>query len=270
VADSGQTYIEGSFDHVETISLVYPGTPRNAETLIVDPATQDLYIITKEENNAGVYLAGYPYSFSDDNTLEYLTSISIEVASGGDISPDGSEILITNGTNIYRFNRNPQQGITEALNSVPEIVPYIPEPNGEAVSWRNDKTGYYTASEQAANIHPHLYYYPYDNPTSVDYGNIIPFQFELKQNYPNPFNPTTTISYSIAQSYPHLKGGGFLSVKLVVLDILGKEIITLVNTNQNPGDYKVVFNAEGLSSGVYFYSLRAGNYNSVKKMLLTK
>jgi hypothetical protein len=89
----------------------------------------------------------------------------------------------------------------------------------------------------------------------------LPQKFDLSQNYPNPFNPVTKIDYSIPQ--PGL-------VTLKVYDILGKEIITLVNRNQDAGYYTVVLDASSLSSGIYFYSLRAGNSNSTKKLLVVK
>ncbi|MBZ0178603.1 MAG: T9SS type A sorting domain-containing protein [Melioribacteraceae bacterium] len=104
---------------------------------------------------------------------------------------------------------------------------------------------------------------------SVKDDEIIPIPFELKQNYPNPFNPTTTIEYTIPEV-----GGENLhpqqSVKLIVYDILGREVATLVNEQQKMGRYKVVFNASKLSSGVYLYRLTSGDYSEVKKMILLR
>ena len=85
--------------------------------------------------------------------------------------------------------------------------------------------------------------------------------FNLDQNFPNPFNPTTTISYEIAKE-------GF--VKLLVYNILGKEISNLVNEVQSPGKYEVKFDGRNLSSGIYFYQLNAGNYSATKKLMLMK
>ena len=108
---------------------------------------------------------------------------------------------------------------------------------------------------------------------SVKDNSRIPNRFMLYQNYPNPFNPTTIIKYSIPSSpLPFGKG---LGVRLVVYDILGKEVATLVNENQQPGNYEVTFNAlsnEGinLASGVYFYRLQAGKFSETKKLILLK
>ncbi len=85
--------------------------------------------------------------------------------------------------------------------------------------------------------------------------------FELSQNYPNPFNPSTQIKYSVAE-----RG----NVTLKVYDVLGKEVATLVNTTKDAGSYEVNFDAANLSSGLYIYTIQAGNFTSSKKMMLLK
>ncbi len=85
--------------------------------------------------------------------------------------------------------------------------------------------------------------------------------FRLEQNYPNPFNPATVISYQLS---------AFSKVSLKVYDILGNEVTTLVNEEKSPGKYEVQWNAAGFASGVYFYRLQAGEFISVKKLILIK
>ncbi len=85
--------------------------------------------------------------------------------------------------------------------------------------------------------------------------------FKLYQNYPNPFNPTTSIQYSIASSQ---------KVTLKIFDLLGREVATLVNQEQEPGSHTVQFDASKLSSGIYIYNLKAGNFTASKKLLLMK
>ncbi len=92
-------------------------------------------------------------------------------------------------------------------------------------------------------------------------NNKIPTGYELLQNYPNPFNPTTTINYQLPEN-------GFVTIK--VYDMLGKEIATLVNGNKTAGYHNVTFDAGRLTSGIYFYTIRSGDYFQVKKMLLIK
>lgn len=83
----------------------------------------------------------------------------------------------------------------------------------------------------------------------------------MSQNYPNPFNPVTNLEFGISDL-------GFVSLK--VYDILGKEIITLVNEKLSPGNYKVEFDGSGLTSGVYFYRLTVGEFTDTKRMMLVK
>ena len=89
----------------------------------------------------------------------------------------------------------------------------------------------------------------------------LPVIYQLYQNYPNPFNPTTTIKYGIPRNS---------HVKIVLYDILGREVTTLVNEIKNSGYYTVRFNASSLASGIYFYRIKAGNFIQVKKMMLLK
>lgn len=91
--------------------------------------------------------------------------------------------------------------------------------------------------------------------------NSTPLTYMLSQNYPNPFNPATKISYALP------KAG---NVKLVIYDVLGREIATLVNESKKAGHYTVDFNASNLASGVYIYRIEAGTYRDAKKMMLIK
>ena len=92
-------------------------------------------------------------------------------------------------------------------------------------------------------------------------GTSIPSEFLLYQNYPNPFNPNTEITFDIPSRE---------MVKISVFDITGREVAVLANEFLNGGSYKVRFDASGLSSGIYFFSLQAGSFKDVKKMVLVK
>ena len=96
--------------------------------------------------------------------------------------------------------------------------------------------------------------------TSIE-DEMVPSEYCLHQNYPNPFNPLTKISYEIAEAG---------QVNLSVYDITGNRVATLVHGYQNVGSYNVEFMADKLSTGIYFYRLRAGNWIDTKKMLLIK
>ena len=90
---------------------------------------------------------------------------------------------------------------------------------------------------------------------------MIPEKFNLEQNYPNPFNPSTKIRFSIPSNE-------FVALK--IYNVLGSEITTLVNDDLHAGSYEVDFNSEGLTSGVYFYTLSTNNFTNTRKMILTK
>ena len=94
----------------------------------------------------------------------------------------------------------------------------------------------------------------------------IESEFELHQNYPNPFNPTTTIEYSV----PINEKRETKNVQIIVYDLLGKEVVTLVNKSQNPGKYKIEFDASQYPSGVYYYQLKTNTFIQTKKMILLK
>ncbi|MBU0472898.1 MAG: T9SS type A sorting domain-containing protein [Bacteroidetes bacterium] len=91
-------------------------------------------------------------------------------------------------------------------------------------------------------------------------GNI-PVEFSLEQNYPNPFNPSTLIRFSIPE---------VSKVTLSVYNLLGQKVASLVNKNMNAGNHEINFNANGLSTGIYFYTINAGNFQSTRKMMLIK
>ena len=105
----------------------------------------------------------------------------------------------------------------------------------------------------------------------VEENGVPTVAFSLSQNYPNPFNPSTKIKFTIASNVK----GETSNVSLVIYDILGNEIATLVNEEKQPGTYEIEFDSHSgevwnLTSGVYFYQLRAGNYIETKKMVLIK
>ena len=97
-------------------------------------------------------------------------------------------------------------------------------------------------------------------PTSVE-NDLTPAAFALEQNYPNPFNPATMIKFSIPEAS---------NVSLKIYDVLGNEVSNIVNGQLDAGQYEYNFSAENLSSGIYFYTLQAGDFTSTKKMILMK
>jgi photosystem II stability/assembly factor-like uncharacterized protein len=108
--------------------------------------------------------------------------------------------------------------------------------------------------------------FKYSNTVEINYS--FPKEFSLSQNYPNPFNPVTNIKYSIPNVT--LSGIEGSRVQLKVFNVLGNEIATLVDEYKPAGKYKITWDATNQPSGIYFYQLKAGDYTSVKKMILMK
>jgi hypothetical protein len=96
---------------------------------------------------------------------------------------------------------------------------------------------------------------------AVTLKNELPTTYSISQNYPNPFNPTTKINYSVPKT-------SYVTVK--VYDILGRVVATIVNENKPVGNYSVQFNANRLTSGIYFYRMESGSFSQTKKLLLLK
>lgn len=110
--------------------------------------------------------------------------------------------------------------------------------------------------------------------SSIVDEEILPSKFHLDQNYPNPFNPTTTIKYSIP-AVVETRHSSSLLVSLKVYDILGREVVTLVDEEKKPGNYEIKFNVEtlkatSLPSGIYFYQLKFNDFIQTKKFVLLK
>jgi hypothetical protein len=121
-------------------------------------------------------------------------------------------------------------------------------------------------SGQGATISAKVDFSPYKtSPNSItDVEGIdlnIPTDFSLKQNYPNPFNPSTVIRYGLPKD---------VNVRLAVYNVLGQQIMNMVDEEQKAGYHEVVFQAGNLSSGVYFYSIAAGEFRQTKKLVMLK
>ena len=172
--NSSSNFNSIQLDGIESISFQYEDGNRDAETLIIDPLTKDIIIISKREATA-VHIYSIPFPQDTDTILtanlimtkdfypndNFATSQWIV---GGDISHDGKEILVKSYTDIFYFSRTSNQSFYDALNNEEIKFPYITEPQGEAICWDANISGYYTLSEEAddANQPSHLYFYQKD------------------------------------------------------------------------------------------------------------
>ncbi|WP_247236330.1 PE-PGRS family protein [Telluribacter sp. SYSU D00476] len=147
------TSLEGSFQNsdIERIMYRYPDSPRDAETLLFDPITKDLFVVSKELGTTNMYRLPYPQPAENVMTAEKVGTIpSVMLATGGDISYDGLEILIRTYTSVYYWKRNPNETVAQTLSQPPhKSLPYVLEPQGEAVCFDKDAQGYYTLGERS-------------------------------------------------------------------------------------------------------------------------
>jgi len=127
--------------------------------------------------------------------------------------------------------------------------------------WNDTQNAAYAAAHAGELGKVMSAYYAAGGPTSVKANTSVATTFELSQNYPNPFNPSTQIDFSLPQQS---------NVQLKVYNTLGQLVATLVNGNLSAGSHSVTFDARNLASGLYIYRLSAGNFTSVKKMMLLK
>jgi hypothetical protein len=98
-------------------------------------------------------------------------------------------------------------------------------------------------------------------PTAVEDVQTLPTVYALEQNYPNPFNPATVITYALPKQSP---------VTLKIYDVVGRVVATLIDETQQPGTYRLRFDASGLASGVYLYRMMAGSFVDTKKLILLR
>jgi photosystem II stability/assembly factor-like uncharacterized protein len=156
------------------------------------------------------------------------------------------KLASASGESIFEYSN-----ISLAANSSHTILPEWQNLDSVTIYVDNGNNGTIDDSVTVVNQYTSLF----------DEEEIIPTEFKLFQNYPNPFNPITTLKYSIAKQS---------NVAIIIYDVLGREVTTLVNEEKPIGNYTVEFNAGNLSSGIYFYRIHAGSFVDTKKMILIK
>ncbi|MES2794954.1 MAG: PE-PGRS family protein [Bacteroidota bacterium] len=154
---------------IQTIKFKYSDGSRDAETLLIDHDTKDLYIVTKRENRIRLYRLAAPQATNTTNTAEFVTELPIggqlngvpTGATAGDISPDNTEIIIKSYFQIFYWKLQKGENILKALSrKYDKLLPYSPEPQGEGICLDNQNLGYFTIGEsgESKNI-VNLYYY---------------------------------------------------------------------------------------------------------------
>jgi len=131
---------------------------RDTETLLIDPVSRNLYLVSKREDNVWLYEVTFPFD-ADTLIAEPVLSLPIHSVVAGDISPDGAEILLKSYNHIYYWKRLPQQSVTEALLAPPVELPYIREPQGESIAWSVNGSGFFTLGENGKGERSNLHFY---------------------------------------------------------------------------------------------------------------
>lgn len=145
--------------NVESIDFVYEDGARDAEALMVDPATNDIYVVSKREASVILYVLPFPQQTAQMDTAERVTVLPFTQITAADISPDGNEVLIKNYLNIYHWAKTGSESIGELLRTAPSRLTYTVEPQGEAIAWHSNGNRFYTISETGNNQPVVLYNY---------------------------------------------------------------------------------------------------------------
>lgn len=248
--------------------------------------TPDLYLVRTDSNGDSLWTRGYngpvtPFSFDegkgvyqlssggylaagisdaklwllriDENGDTLWTKLYNEPCSSVDITSDGG-FIISGNNSLTRINEDLNILWTKVIGESSDFSNSVQQTSdgGYIVTGKHNSSG---------NNDVWLVRIDSDGTTSITDNSIEPLNFQLFQNYPNPFNPSTKISWqSPIGSHQTLK----------VYDALGNEVVTLVNEYKPAGSYEVEWNASHLSSGVYFYQLKAGEFIETKKLTLIK
>lgn len=142
------------------IQFRYPDGAHDAETLLLDPLTRDLWIVTKREAKVQLYRLPYPQSTDQPMVAERVGELPLSVVTGGSLSTDGREIILKTYTGLYYWSRQAGESVGQALiRTEPRQFNYLIEPQGEAVCFDKESNGFYTLSERASAASVTLNYY---------------------------------------------------------------------------------------------------------------
>ena len=154
--------VDGSVFVVEDFELItfkLSDGRKDTETLMVHPKTKDLYVVSKRESPVVVYRLTNPTTTSDTLVAEIVGKVKTSQIVGGDISPDGSEVLLKNYSNIFYWKVDGKETVEQAFVREPNFLPYEEEPQGEAIAFARDGKGFYTISEIVKGEKSYLSFY---------------------------------------------------------------------------------------------------------------
>ena len=142
----------------EKIQFQYPDGAHDAEALLIDPTTKDIYLITKRDNPSLIFKIAFPYSSTEINTAAKVGALTYSGVVSAALSPDAKEIIVKTYTALYHYKKN-SQSIEAGLQITPVPLPYRMESQGEAVTFAADNSGFFTLSEKGFTNSVSLYFY---------------------------------------------------------------------------------------------------------------
>jgi len=136
----------------DKLNFQYPDGPHDAEAILLDNNTKDIYIITKRDTKSKIYKLSYPQSTTTITTANLVGELTFTSAVGAAISSDGTELLVKTYSNVFYWKRQVGESIEAALQRTPLTLGYIAEPQGEAICFKRDNTSFLTLSEKPSII----------------------------------------------------------------------------------------------------------------------
>ncbi len=147
-----------AINDIDTLIIKMPDGKRDTESVMIDPLTQDLYMLSKREDSISLYLKRYPF-LKDTLVFDKVLKMPFHNIVSGDISADGQEILLKTYDKIFYWKKSGEASISELLAKEPIELPYKPEKQGEAIAWASDGSGFYTLSESPKEEWAQLMFY---------------------------------------------------------------------------------------------------------------
>ena len=143
---------------VDTLKIQMSDGKRDTETMLIDPTTKDLYLISKREDSVGVYKVAQPFT-KEIMTAQKVATIPFFKIVAGAFSPDGTEVILKDYDHVYYWKRSKDESLETVLLRKPEELPYNREAQGESLAWKLDGSGYYTLSETNPGKPSYLRFY---------------------------------------------------------------------------------------------------------------
>lgn len=223
--------------------LIYPDGARDAETLLCDPRTGTLYIVSKRERRNRLYEIP-----EHGDTLRLVTDLPFYLATGGDVSADGASVLVKNYQYVHYWSRAAGESVADAMRRAPQRVHYMPETQGESICFAADGSGYYvvTEREDGGPLAP-IEFYP-NVPTAQDVDRVRDVRRPSLMLMPaDGAADRFTIRYALTEE---------TNIELIVRNALGMTVMTIEDDSREAGAQERDLDLSKVPDGTYVVVLR--------------